>query len=362
MLQFCVMLDMVTKDGRLCALNALISNAKNVVFDVGQVLLRFVPQDFLPRMFPQDIAEALMPPTLFGGDTWLRMDEGVYHAEEAARIITDKAGRPDLYESELHFMLNFAKCMSLLPAAHLVPELKKMGKKLYIISNYGAETFAATQANFPDLFSQFDGMVISAHEKLLKPDARIYNLLLERYNLKILKLSRREIIKQGYGRRFFELINQTYCNLYGFSLLTDKQIDSYVDLYLSLIDTRMITFVENDKGELVAAGASIPSLSAALQKCNGEIFPFGWWHLLKAMFIKRPDTLDLLLIGVRPDYQNCGVNSVLILDLAERYKQMGFKFAETNAMLESNEKIQAMWRPFDKEQHKARWVFGKEIE
>ena len=185
---------------------------------------------------------------------------------------------------------------------------------------------------------------------------------MQRYNLKILKLSRRQIIKQGYGHKFFELINQTYCNLYGFSLLTPKQIDSYVDLYLSLIDTRMITFVENDKGELVAAGASMPSLSAALQKCNGEILPFGWWHLLKAMFIKRPDTLDLLLIGVRPDYQNCGINSVLILDLAERYKQMGFKYAETNAMLESNDKIQAMWRPFDKEQHKARWVFGKEIE
>ena len=191
---------------------------------------------------------------------------------------------------------------------------------------------------------------------------KLAQIVLQRYNLKILKLSRRQIIKQGYGHKFFELINQTYCNLYGFSLLTPKQIDSYVDLYLSLIDTRMITFVENDKGELVAAGASMPSLSAALQKCNGEILPFGWWHLLNAMFIKRPDTLDLLLIGVRPDYQNCGVNSVLILDLAERYKQMGFKYAETNAMLESNDKIQAMWRPFDKEQHKARWVFGKEIE
>ena len=187
------------------------------------------------------------------------------------------------------------------------------------------------------------------------------NIVKERYKLKLLKLSRREIIKNGYGQKFFELINQTYCNLYGFSLLSPKQIDSYVDLYLSLIDTRMITFVENDKGELIGAAASIPSLSVALQKCRGEIFPFGWWHLLKAMFLKRPDTLELLLIGVRPDYQNCGVNSLIILDLAERYREMGFKYAETNAMLENNDKIQAMWRPFDKEQHKARWIFGKEI-
>ena len=187
------------------------------------------------------------------------------------------------------------------------------------------------------------------------------NVVKERYNLKVLKLSRRQIIKQGYGQKFFELINQTYCNLYGFSLLSPKQIESYVDLYLSLIDTRMITFIENDKGELVGAAAAIPSLSVALQKCRGELLPFGWWYLLKSMFIKRPETLELLLIGVRPDYQNCGVNSLIILDLAERFREMGFKYAETNAMLESNDKIHAMWRPFEKEQHKARWIFGKEI-
>ena len=183
----------------------------------------------------------------------------------------------------------------------------------------------------------------------------------ERYDLRILKLSRREIIKQGYGRKFFELINQTYCNLYGFSLLSPKQIDSYVNLYLGLIDTQMITFVENNKGELIGAAAAIPSLAKALQKSRGKFFPLGWWHLLKAMFWKRSETLELLLIGVRPDYQNCGVNSMIICDLAERFRNMGFKWAETNAMLESNDKIHAMWRPFDKEQHKARWVFGKEI-
>jgi len=165
-------------------LNALISNAKNVVFDVGQVLISFVPQELLTKMFPPEIAQALMPPVLFGGDTWLRMDEGVYHAEEAAHIIAEKAGRPDLAPYVLHFMLNFSKYKDLLPAADLVYELKKMGKKLYIISNYGIETFAATQETFPDLFSQFDGMIISAHEKLLKPDPRIYQLLFDRYQLK----------------------------------------------------------------------------------------------------------------------------------------------------------------------------------
>lgn len=183
----------------------------------------------------------------------------------------------------------------------------------------------------------------------------------ERYGLKVRKLSKRQIRKEDYGRKLFQLINETYCVLYGYSHLSPKQVDSYVSLYLSLVDTQMLTFIENPEGDLVAAGITIPSLSEALQKCNGEIFPFGWWHLLKAMFWKKPETLDLLLIGIRPDYQNRGVNSLLFVDLIQTYRKLGFKYAETNANLETNNKVQAMWKAFDKEQHKKRWVFGKEI-
>ena len=202
---------------------------------------------------------------------------------------------------------------------------------------------------------------ITVPEELGERHKRIAEAVMERYNLTIKKKTRRQVRQENYGQKIFQLINQTYCVLYGYSLLSEKQIDQYVNMYLSLVDMDMLTFVENAEGELIATGLSIPSLSEALQKCNGEIFPFGWWHLLKAMFLKKPDTLDLLLIGVRPDYQNRGVNSLMIYDLVERYRKKGFKYAETNAMLETNEKIHAMWTPFEKEQHKRRWVFGKEI-
>ena len=185
--------------------------------------------------------------------------------------------------------------------------------------------------------------------------------VISRYNLKVRKLTRRQIKKEDYGRKLFKLINETYCVLYGYSLLSDKQIDQYVGLYLSLVDPKMLTFIEDENGELIAAGITIPSLSEALQKCNGEIFPFGWWHLLKAMFIKKPETLDMLLIGVRPDYQNKGVPTLLFTDLIKTYNQMGFKYAETNANLETNHSVQALWEPFEKEQHKKRWVFAKDI-
>lgn len=202
---------------------------------------------------------------------------------------------------------------------------------------------------------------ITIPEQLPENHRRLSEIIKERYGLKLRKLSRRQIRKEDYGRKLFKLINETYCVLYGYSLLSDKQIDQYVDLYLSLVDTKMLTFIEDSKGDLIAAGISIPSLSEALQKCNGEILPFGWWHLLKTMFFKKPDTLDLLLIGVRSDYQNRGVNSLLFVDLFENYKKMGFKYAETNANLETNAKVQAMWNPFEKELHKRRWVFAKEL-
>lgn len=202
---------------------------------------------------------------------------------------------------------------------------------------------------------------ITIPEQLPENHRRLSEIIKERYGLKLRKLSRRQIRKEDYGRKLFKLINETYCVLYGYSLLSDKQIDQYVDLYLSLVDTKMLTFIEDSKGDLIAAGISIPSLSEALQKCNGEILPFGWWHLLKTMFFKKPDTLDLLLIGVRPDYQNRGVNSLLFVDLFENYKKMGFRYAETNANLETNAKVQAMWNPFEKELHKRRWVFAKEL-
>ena len=202
---------------------------------------------------------------------------------------------------------------------------------------------------------------ITLPEQMPEKHVKYAEIIRKRYNLKIRKMTRGQIRKERYGHKLFQLINDTYCVLYGYSLLSEKQIDQYVDMYLSIVDTKMLTFVENEQGELVAAGISIPSLSEALQKCNGEIFPFGWWHLLKAMYWKKPDTLDLLLIGIRPDYQNKGLNSMLFVDLFDNYKKLGFKYAETNANLETNIKVQAMWDPFEKELHKRRWVFGKEL-
>ena len=182
-----------------------------------------------------------------------------------------------------------------------------------------------------------------------------------KYGLKIVKKTKSQVNKEKYGQKIFRLINETYCDLYGFSLLSEKQIDQFVDTYLGVIDMDMLSFVEDRDGNLIAAGLTMPSIAETLQKCNGEMFPFGWYQLLRTMYWRKPDTLELLLIGVKPEWQSKGVNSLVFVDLLKRVKKMGFKYAESNANLETNTKVQAMWSIFEKEQHKKRWVFGKEI-
>ena len=202
---------------------------------------------------------------------------------------------------------------------------------------------------------------ITLPEAVPERHMKIAEAVMERYGLSVSKKTRKQILKEGYGQKFFELINETYCKLYGFSLLTERQIKNYVDLYMNFADVNLLSFIEDKEGNLIAAGVSIPSLAEALQKCNGEIFPFGWIHILKALFWKRSDTVEFLLIGVKPEWQNRGINSLIICDLLKRYRENGFRYAETNANLETNTKIQAMWGPFEHEQHKKRWIFAKDI-
>ena len=203
--------------------------------------------------------------------------------------------------------------------------------------------------------------------KLYVPDQlpekfiRISEIILQKYKLKIKKLTRKEIKEKHYGQKIFDLINEAYAPLYGFSKMTQGQIDQYVNTYLPLLDLRMVSIVETEDGELVAAGISMASLSKALQKAKGRMLPFGWFYLLKALFIKRPKVLDLLLVGVKPEYQSKGVNALLFYDLVPTFKKMGFVYGESNPELEENKKVQAQWSAFESVQHKRRRAFKKAI-
>ncbi|MEJ8763625.1 N-acetyltransferase [Phocaeicola sp. HCN-40430] len=203
---------------------------------------------------------------------------------------------------------------------------------------------------------------LTVPDKLPEKFVRISEIILQKYNLKIKKLKRSEIKEKNYGQKIFDLINEAYAPLYGYSKMTQGQINQYIKTYLPLIDLRMVSLVEDEAGELVAVGISMPSLSKALQKAKGKMLPFGWFHLLKTLFVKKPDVLDLLLVGVKPEYQSKGVNALLFYDLVPTYQKMGFKYGESNPELELNKKVQAQWSAFESVQHKRRRAFRKSID
>lgn len=191
--------------------------------------------------------------------------------------------------------------------------------------------------------------------------ARIAEVVKTRYNLHIHKLTRREISHSDIIYRVFGLLNEAYAPLFGFTKMTRRQIDLYVKTYLPLIDLRMVTLVMDAQENVVAVGISMPSISRALQKAKGKLFPFGWWHLAKALFIKHSKTLDLLLVGVKSEYQSKGVNALLFADLIPVYIKMGFKDGETNPELEGNDKVQAQWKYLNGHVHKRRRCFRKDL-
>lgn len=202
---------------------------------------------------------------------------------------------------------------------------------------------------------------LTVPDKLPEKFVRISEIILQKYNLKIKEINRKELKEKNYGQRIFDLINEAYAPLYGYSKMTQRQIDQYIKMYLPLIDLRMVSLVEDAEENLVAVGISMPSLSKALQKAKGRMLPFGWFHLLKALFIKKPKVLDLLLVGVKPEYQSKGVNALLFYDLVPVYQQMGFEYGESNPELELNKKVQAQWTAFESVQHKRRRAFKKNI-
>lgn len=193
---------------------------------------------------------------------------------------------------------------------------------------------------------------------------RIASMIEKRYNLHVRKFTRRDIYKGGYGQKVFELINDTFKDLYGYSEMTERQIRQYVDMYMPLIDLNLVTGVEdwNNGRRLVGVGISMPSLSRALQKCRrGRLMPFGWWHLLRALKLRKTKIVDLMLLGILPEYRSKGANALMFADLIPRFQQYGFEWGESQVELESNEGVQSQWQYLKPVLHKRRKCYRKAL-
>lgn len=201
-------------------------------------------------------------------------------------------------------------------------------------------------------------------EKVPEKLSKISEMIKKRYGLRVKKVTKHDIFEGGYGRKMFELINTCFKDLYGYSELSDRQIQQYINMYFPLADLSLVTLVEDHSAgdKLVAVGITIPSLARALQKCRrGRLAPFGWWHVLRALKFHKTEGVDLLLLGVLPEYRMKGANALMFSDLIPRYQKYGFKWGESQVEMETNEKVQSQWQYFDLDLHKHRRCYKKWI-
>lgn len=248
------------------------------------------------------------------------------------------------------------------------------GMLLYGYDQLGTQATAYNYPYYPEHMDRMGGWEkdndyveykLYVPEEMPEKYATIAKMIQKRYNLQVKKLKRNEIYgENGYGKKIFDVVNETFKDLYGYSKLTDRQIEQYVKMYLPMADLDLITIIEDwntPDHKVVGVGISIPSLARALQTCGGKLFPFGWWHILRALKFHKTEVVDLLLVGVLPEYRQKGANALLFYDLIPHYQRLGFKWGETHVEMETNMKVQGQWQYLNREIHKRRRCYKKDI-
>jgi GNAT superfamily N-acetyltransferase len=191
--------------------------------------------------------------------------------------------------------------------------------------------------------------------------AKITEMVRKRFGLRVHKFTRQELIREGYGHEVFRLLNATYKDLYGFSELSETQVDKLVNDYIKIADLNLVTAIM-DGDKMVGFGITFPSFSRALQKTrDGRFLPFGWWHLLKILKWHKTPIVDLLLIGVLPEYRLKGANALIFDDLIRQFQRYGFEWAETGPQMETNEGVLSQWQYLESKVVRRHRCYRKEL-
>lgn len=192
-------------------------------------------------------------------------------------------------------------------------------------------------------------------EKLDEKIVKFNKIISEKYHLNVVKFkNKKEILP--YVEPMFRLLDETYKTLSTYTPITAEQIKTYKEKYFSFINKDYIICIENERKELISFAITMPSYSKALQKANGKIFPFGWWHLLQAG--KHNDRANFYLIGIHPEYQRRGVTSIIFKEIYDVFKKKGVRILETNPELEENKSIQLLWKDYNPRNHKRRRTYS----
>lgn len=205
---------------------------------------------------------------------------------------------------------------------------------------------------------------VKVPERVPEKFGKVAEMVSRRYNLKVHKLSRKELLKEGYGREVFQMLNICYGNLYGFASLGERKVDQLVDQYIRIADLNLVSIIVdgNLNNKMVGFGITFPSLSKAQRKLkNGKLLPFGWIGMLDAIKWHHADTVDMLLIGVLPEYRGKGANALIFSDLIQQYNRYGFKWAEAMPQMETNDHMLGQWQYLEANYHRRLRSYKKMI-
>lgn len=199
---------------------------------------------------------------------------------------------------------------------------------------------------------------IAADQPLQEKITRIAGLLKQRYNLHEGSLDKLKKDKKMV-RYFFDVYNESFAkSVYNFIPFTKEEIDEEASEVLRFVSDKTSSIIFDDNEELVGFGITFPTISRALQKAKGHLFPFGWFHLLKAMY--KYDTVDLMINGAVPKWQNTGVSSIYHCTMSEKYRKAGTKWAISNPQIESNGAVN-VWGRYEHELFMRRRCYLKSI-
>ena len=181
----------------------------------------------------------------------------------------------------------------------------------------------------------------------------------KRNGFRLLHFANIKELQKERAQDIFDLVDEAFEELYGTIPLTQKQKDYYINKYVPFANPEFIKVVVNEKDEAIGFLLSIPSLARAQQKARGHLFPFGILYMLRAL--KKYDTLDFLMAGVKKDYRGKGVDLMMSVDVFRSALARGVHLAESNPELEKNSKIQSEWKIVPTRQHKRRRIYKKAI-
>jgi membrane-associated phospholipid phosphatase len=217
----------------------------------------------------------------------------------------------------------------------------------FVIEGFGQPAIMFTNGNFPYMpemterygFRQFKRLVqykLPINEQIIDQLTPFAQRALRNGKFVAKEFTRTSDIRP-YVNTVFELINETYSNIYGFSEVTKQEADDFADRFLPLLDPRLIKMVFDESGKLAAFVIAMPNLARGLKKAGGKILPFGWFHLLMAS--KRSKELVLLLGAIREDMRNRGADAILGEYLIRSALKMGFVNVDSHLILEDNIKM-----------------------